>query len=430
MRKKKSNKKNNNGITTIQHSPSESQKKKSNQLTDSNDVVTTITSSNNDDINAPITIAPAIISTHDEIINNNNNNNNNNGDENLENLSKIQAVPEENTTTELNKLEKKTSADETSENTSSERSSSSSSSEMKSSGDEKKLQKSKIVANSSSSKINSSGNNSARKISELMTVTLPLQQLQPQKAVQPASKPPLQRSYYNNQDRVEKCRSMLVPSLNSSTIKNSQIDGTRVIFKSNSLRALVRIPSLKEMEQIKKENRPPVFSNIVQAAKKNRSQIPVAVKNKPITQSDTNIHQILIDLMNLQKLQERQQKKKLTAEAMSNSLKRSETSPMPPRIVEPPTVKDRNKLINHVTVKTTGPSNNMSSSSSKLNYKKVLPTQTNTKKLVVQVLRDLIQLYKSDMPNNNTNKKPPPATSARHTPVEIKIRKQDDKLII
>lgn len=402
MRKKKSNKKNNNGITP---SPSESAKKKNNnQLTAAADSNVTTTISNNTSIDT----TTATASTATIIPANESRATNDDNDDNL--LSKSLTTSEEKTT----------SSDE---NSPSENKTTSSESTSESSEGEKKL----LTTSKSSSNSNL---RTDRKISELITVTLPMQQQAPppptvasapqlpestqhlpaETQLLPPPPPPVQlRKQNNNENRVEKCQSMLVTSSTTTTtapnscsstgLKNSQIEGAKVVFKSSSLKALVRIPSLKEMEKLKQETASPVNKQPSTGATKQASFTP-----------DPHIQQILIDLMNLQKLQDKQKKSSQTKKSASSSV-RNEAE------------KSANKP-NGSTIKASGQ-----------NYKKVEPTPNNTKKLVVQVLRDLIQLYKSDLPDNKKSKPPPtqiltPPPPSRQTPVEIKIRKQDDKIII
>lgn len=231
---------------------------------------------------------------------------------------------------------------------------------------------------------------SVRKLSELKTIRIPLHSEQ---------KPPLPPPHNNNNNyhqsrTVEKSRSLHVKMEDSTDWKNRS---QRAVFRSSSLKALVQIPSTKEIERFRKEREQLENMGMI---------MPILI---PLNSS---IRQILTDFANYRKINE------TNGIAYPSPLMR--------------TLKQGGMGGNSAVA-------NQDETVHIKKYKKVPPTLTNTKKLVAQVLRDLITLYKTEQNEQKrgtaasqpkVDSKPIPRQQGERKPVEIKIRKVDDKIII
>lgn len=358
-----------------------------------------------------------------------------------------------------------------------------------------------------------------RKVSsDLVTVRLPIKQVDGPAGQKPAGqKPPLpphhQHNSYQATPQVLKSHSLMitpvtqngfmynnvpqqyirVPAASSTSFSNGL--SQKAVFKSSSFKALVAIPSPQELRQInstnnstpKKQNTtrvqtstPPssgISASVLfldrrhQQQKQQQQQLVASPSSKPLPplksfiNSDITpcVRQILIDLVNLQKIQplehdplfmggRRHHHHHQIVAPFSRTLRQGGTG------VGQPAQTNTEKQVSSNNADATpiaeAVTDNTKSSSkpdevTTKKYKKVPPTPNNTRKLVAQVLKDLVQLYKvekSDAKRANKPTKQPTtyisstsspivaaaeaAAACSKPPIEIKIRKLDDKIII
>lgn len=326
------------------------------------------------------------------------------------------------------------------------------------------------ISETNTTKISKNNSSSGtKKVSELVTIRIPTvhQSLVEQKPPLPPQSSQSRLATNNNNSNkreAEKSRSIQPIARSMSNAQQVAVDTRsaskprteKTVYKSNSLKALfIRNPNDKErVDQMIQHKQTPNSNRITASVLMVDKKHSTSISQQLLVDPNASIQKILVDFVNMQKVNE-------------------ETTKTPKKKSEPKSSASRVILVNpnqqaaplDRTLRQGGaggasqqsqqPKASSSSSTSTSEsevvvkkYKKLAPTPDNTKKLVVQVLRDLVTLYKTDKEafngvgdvsstpktpttspveqqqlNNNINKKPP-------KPVEIKIRKVDDKLII
>lgn len=323
------------------------------------------------------------------------------------------------------------------------------------------------ISETNTTKISKNNSSSGtKKVSELVTIRIPTvhQSFVEQKPPLPpqSSQSRLANNNNNNKREAENSRSIQPIARSMSNAQQVTVDtrsaskprSEKTVYKSNSLKALfIRNPNDKErVDQMIQHKQTPSNNRITASVLMVDKKHSTSISQQMLVDPNASIQKILVDLVNMQKVNE-------------------ETTKTPKKKSEPKSSASRVILVNpnqqaaplDRTLRQGGaggasqqsqqPKASSSSSTSTSEsevvvkkYKKLAPTPDNTKKLVVQVLRDLVTLYKTDKEAFNgvgdvsstpktpttspveqqqqlNNKKPP-------KPVEIKIRKVDDKLII
>lgn len=323
------------------------------------------------------------------------------------------------------------------------------------------------ISETNTTKISKSNSSSGtKKVSELVTIRIPTvhQSLVEQKPPLPPQSSQSRLANNNNSNNnnnnkreAEKSRSIQPIARSMSNAQQVAVDSRSVskprtektVYKSNSLKALfIRNPNDKErVDQMIQHKQTPNSNRITASVLMVDKKHSTSISQQMLVDPNASIQKILVDLVNMQKVNETPKKKSEPKSSASRVILVNPSQQAAPldRTLRQGGAGGASQQSQQPKATSSTSTSTSESEVVVKKYKKLAPTPDNTKKLVVQVLRDLVTLYKTDKEAFNgvgdvsstpktpttspveqqqlNNKKPP-------KPVEIKIRKVDDKLII